>query len=192
MNLHQPLYYYWTAILPPELCELIIKTCDPLPRSTGQVGNSEFGGKGQLLTQYRSSSVAGVNKPHWIYGLVEYYAQLANQAMFHYDIQETQVIQYSSYEAGQEYTWHRDSGGPPDDKGHIRKLSMSIQLDDPGNFTGGDFRLRNADYLEIVPEEFRPRGSIIVFPSSCQHRVCPVTSGVRRSLVAWFLGPAFR
>ena len=34
-------------------------------------------------------------------------------------------------------------------------------------------------------------GSIIVFPSFLQHRVAPITKGIRYSLVAWFLGPPF-
>ena len=40
--------------------------------------------------------------------------------------------------------------------------------------------------------EIRPRGSIIVFPSFCWHRVAPVTKGTRYSLVMWNLGRPFR
>jgi PKHD-type hydroxylase len=34
-------------------------------------------------------------------------------------------------------------------------------------------------------------GSVIVFPSDTEHRVTPVTKGIRYSLVAWFLGPPY-
>jgi len=33
---------------------------------------------------------------------------------------------------------------------------------------------------------------IIVFPSDMEHRVAPVTKGIRYSLVVWFLGPPFK
>lgn len=192
MNLHSPLYHYWTGVLSSELCDLIINLLDTTTRTTGAVGNTEFGSQGALLEQYRNSTVSGVGSPHWLYGIVEYYLQQANAATFHYDLGETQIIQYSTYAEGQQYTWHRDSGGPPDDRGRIRKLSMSVQLDDPATFTGGEFQITNFAGNVLEPEEFKPRGSIIVFPSMCLHRVAPVTQGVRRSLVAWFLGPMFR
>jgi PKHD-type hydroxylase len=35
-------------------------------------------------------------------------------------------------------------------------------------------------------------GNVIVFPSFLLHGVEPVTSGKRRSLVAWMVGPWFR
>ena len=35
-------------------------------------------------------------------------------------------------------------------------------------------------------------GSIVVFPSYTWHRVSPVTSGTRLSLVQWNLGPGFK
>ena len=34
-------------------------------------------------------------------------------------------------------------------------------------------------------------GSVIVFLSSMEHRVAPVTKGTRYSVVCWFLGPPF-
>jgi len=38
----------------------------------------------------------------------------------------------------------------------------------------------------------RQRGTIILFDSRTQHRVQKVTSGVRKSLVGWTVGPRFR
>ena len=40
-------------------------------------------------------------------------------------------------------------------------------------------------------KETLSKGSIIVFPSFVWHRVKPVTSGTRYSLVAWHLGNPF-
>ena len=44
----------------------------------------------------------------------------------------------------------------------------------------------------VKAKEILPKGSIIVFPSFVWHRVKPVTSGVRYSLVLWNLGYPFR
>ncbi|MBI4521691.1 MAG: 2OG-Fe(II) oxygenase, partial [Gemmatimonadetes bacterium] len=38
----------------------------------------------------------------------------------------------------------------------------------------------------------RGKGQAFLFPSYIGHRVTPVTRGIRRSLVTWCVGPAFR
>jgi PKHD-type hydroxylase len=38
----------------------------------------------------------------------------------------------------------------------------------------------------------RKRGTLILFPSFLIHRVTPVNSGVRESMVSWISGPNFR
>ena len=42
-----------------------------------------------------------------------------------------------------------------------------------------------------VPE-FKFKGSVIVFPSFIFHRVRPVLSGIRYSLVLWSVGAPFK
>ena len=79
----------------------------------------------------------------------------------------------------------------------IRKLSMTCQLTDGSEYKGGelefDFRnydphMRDESKHRIQCKEILPKGSIIVFPSFVWHRVKPVTSGTRYSLVVWHLG----
>ena len=41
-------------------------------------------------------------------------------------------------------------------------------------------------------KEILPKGSLVVFPSFVWHRVCPVKSGERNSLVIWNLGWPFK
>ncbi len=92
--------------------------------------------------------------------------------------------QIATYTRGGHYGWHMDIG-----QGIYgnRKLSMSLQLSDEGDYDGGElqFRARTEPVL-------RERGSLIVFPSFLEHRVTPVTRGKRVSLVSWVAGPAFR
>ena len=71
--------------------------------------------------------------------------------------------------------------------GYARKLSMTVVLN--SDFEGGEFQIRGLQKDQQVPP--LKEGSIIVFPSFIDHRIKPVTKGVRYSLVAWFLGPPF-
>ena len=70
-----------------------------------------------------------------------------------------------------------------------RKLSVTVQLSDPGTYAGGDLQL---GAVGQPGPELRGQGSIIVFPAFVEHRVTPMTSGQRYSLVAWLSGPCWR
>jgi len=76
--------------------------------------------------------------------------------------------------------------------GHVRKLSMTVLLN--SNYEGGEFQFATIENEEckISTPEFNKIGMIIVFPSDMEHRVAPVTKGIRYSLVVWFLGPPFK
>ena len=77
--------------------------------------------------------------------------------------------------------------------GSIRKISMTLFMNNPDEYEGGEFD------LELFEPEKQPRyetfklkkGSAIFFQSDSWHRVRPVSSGVRKSLVAWYSGPTF-
>ena len=78
----------------------------------------------------------------------------------------------------------------------IRKLSLTCNLSDPKDYSGGElqFQFRNSsDPTKIdTCSGLLPRGSIIVFPSHVWHRVTTVTKGTRYSLVMWSLGYPFK
>jgi PKHD-type hydroxylase len=94
-------------------------------------------------------------------------------------------LQFTAYETGGGIDWHVDTGGG---QTSTRKISVSVQLSDGAAYTGGDLELGGCANLVGA----RGRGSIIVFPSFLVHRVIPVTSGARFSLVAWAHGPVFK
>ena len=68
---------------------------------------------------------------------------------------------------------------------------MIIQLSDPSEYQGGQFLLAN-EHEQPDPKALTQRGTVLCFPSPVQHTVKPVTSGVRKSLVAWIEGPKFK
>ena len=91
----------------------------------------------------------------------------------------------------QYYHWHEDQGAKPNEQGNIRKLSCSVQLCHPNEYEGGDLQFVTP-HGEFTVDQIKPKGSICIFPSFVKHRVTPVTSGIRQSLVIWSLGQPYR
>ena len=88
-------------------------------------------------------------------------------------------MQFLRYGLGGHFqSWHSDAGL---DRFDERRISLSVELSDPGDYDGG--------VLEIAPAvgspRSLPRGGARLFPSRMIHRVTPVTRGVRHALVAW-------
>ena len=131
-----------------------------------------------------------------IYDLLVPFLKRANQeAGWNFLIQGVQAVQFAEYKKGQYNEWHSDQHwGPLDMPGHEnlwRKLSLSVTFET--DYEGGDFELdlgRDGGILAI--DELKDAGTVLVFPSYAFHRVKPVTSGVRYSLVMWGIGPPFR
>ena len=94
-------------------------------------------------------------------------------------------IQYTTYDQSGKYDWHMDfSAG----RLSLRKVSISVLLNSPTEFTGGKFETLT---VKAPASADLHVGDAIMFPSYVTHRVTPVTSGQRRSLVAWICGPPF-
>ena len=98
-------------------------------------------------------------------------------------------VQVTRYDKNHFYGWHSDYGTSAD-KGLTRKLSMSIILSDPEEYSGG--KLQFIDYQGKVQNVDKTRGTVVVFDSRTPHRVTPVLRGQRISLVAWMMGPKLR
>ena len=131
-----------------------------------------------------------------------------NHSGWNYDITNIETIQLTHYFERDLYDWHIDTLTKPIIKngaGFNRKISATVFLNDPEEYEGGEFDIelygpRPIDFDDdgntIVKERYEtlklPKGSIVIFPSDKWHRVRPVISGVRKSLVLWFQGPSFR
>jgi PKHD-type hydroxylase len=145
-----------------------------------------FGGMNE---QYRRSKVAWLTGNETIMNLLWPYVNAAAGVMG-VDVGAVADFQYTEYHGSQEakYDWHHDVDWSSD-SGRDRKLSVTVQLSDPSDYEGGHF-----EFQEVVQpdSECRDKGTVLIFPSYLQHRVTPVTSGVRKTLVAWFEGPTWR
>jgi PKHD-type hydroxylase len=160
----------------------------------------------------------------WIYDIVHPYLRTANNnAGWKYQWDHSEAFQFTIYHPGGFYGWHTDGqsdhygaykryipGVTPissDGKiskiytknknliGKVRKLSMTINLNAPGEYEGGNLKFDFGPHASGKRfhecEEIRPQGSIIVFPSYIYHQVTPVTKGTRYSLVLWSVGNPF-
>ena len=88
-------------------------------------------------------------------------------------------FQFTEYTKNGYYNWHEDSA-----KGiyQERYCSMVIQLND--EYTGGELQIKNEDNSETTLE--KGLGNLFIFYSHLTHRVKPITTGTRYSLVNWF------
>jgi PKHD-type hydroxylase len=125
----------------------------------------------------------------WLYRRLEEIVQRLNLQFYKYAIEGLRErLQYTVYEQaeGGHYDWHVDHGAATPQP---RKLSLSLQLSDPRSYEGCDLELSYGDGVKQAP---RSRGTLIAFPSYVLHRVTPIVSGTRKSLVTWVSGPDFR
>jgi PKHD-type hydroxylase len=159
------------------------------------------------MQRKRKSDLVWLNDT-WIYKELHPYIHLANKnAGWNFEWDSSESCQFTKYKQNQYYDWHSDSFDKPYDRpgdpehGKIRKLSVTCQLTDGSEYTGGELEFDFRNYDPHMRDEFKhlkqakeilPKGSIIVFPSFLWHRVKPVMKGTRYSLVLWNLGYPFK
>jgi PKHD-type hydroxylase len=132
----------------------------------------------------------------WAFDRLEEVATAANERWRLEVSAIEEELQYTLYDRpGAHYTWHHDGleAGVED-----RKLSLVVQLSDPGDYAGADLEFLEVaeDYTREERRDFsrrsRTRGTVVAFCAFEYHRVTPLLSGLRRSLVAWVSGPPLR
>jgi PKHD-type hydroxylase len=126
----------------------------------------------------------------WIMDRLIDVVRVANRTVYGFDLTEfaesPQIARYAAEREGH-FDWHSDIG-----EGVLairRKLTLVVQLSDPGTYLGGALELRPG--VQTVTARI-DRGAATLFPSYLLHRVAPVTDGIRHSLTVWAHGPAFR
>ena len=179
----------WEAALSSEECDNIIERAESYAEASATVG---FSDTQRSDVDYRSSTIRWLD-PHRekvIVDRVMGFVHSSNRSNFGIDIVAPFDIQFTEYcaDSNGHYDWHQDvwleSPRPYD-----RKLSVVVQLTDPGSYAGGEFEFFG---LQSPAATFAARGSLLIFPSWLQHCVRPLRSGVRRSLVTWVEGPRWR
>ena len=193
MIITEPKWKSWivettTPLFTPDQCRQIIECGRRQPPQKAQVGMGKPGGG--LDTKKRITTISWIpfKEMPEMYDQVNVFIQKANRNHFGFDnIQITENAQFTEYPKGGFYDWHMDSDVNMQHEPPVRKISMTVLLSPENQFQGGD--------LELMAKGKRAKlrqGHAIIFASFLNHRVAPVTRGVRQSLVMWFGGTPFR
>ena len=173
-------------IFTAKLCKEIIDLSSTLKKEQGRIYHKD---PRDYDKKRRDSTISWIpfNKMQPMYDDLIHLIQKINRNHFGFNnLQITEEAQVSEYSKGQFYHWHTDSTIDMDIEPPVRKLSMTLLLNDPSEFEGGN--------LEIAGKKMShmKQGHAAIFASFLQHRVTPVTKGVRKSLVVWFNGEPFK
>jgi len=134
----------------------------------------------------RSSAVfvAPNQATNWVFERLRKAVREINDEVYGFAVSQfREGFQFTCYEVGEYYGPHFDIGPG---KLAERKLSLTVQLSAPEEYTGGELVI----YPDFVAS--KDQGTMTVFPSFMCHNVCPVKTGVRYSLVSWLAGPQFK
>ncbi len=174
-------YAYCKNLFTKEECEQII-----------EIGKKKIpiDAKTKEKTDLRQSSISwlySTDNLDWAFQKISNVVIDLNKKYFGFDIFGfNEGLQFTNYKA--------PSGkyGKHIDRTHginVRKLSLSIQLNNPQDYQGGELWLYEDDRgIEMNKEQ----GTLILFPSYTLHEVKPVTKGERNSLVTWITGKPFK
>tara|TARA_B100002019_G_C20988945_1_gene459575 strand:+ start:66 stop:650 length:585 start_codon:yes stop_codon:yes gene_type:complete len=190
-----PEFYSIPTKIDRDVAELMIKKCETLSLQQSEVFDGVTDKDSPLNVHYktRQSLNGWIPTDHWISGIMKHLIEVANTELFHYDISAwSDQIQYTLYDqVNSHYTWHHDICESSFRSDFVRKLSISLLLSDPDDYEGGEFQLMLLGKEKMIT--FKPAlGTAIIFPSTAKHRVRPIKSGKRISLVGWYGGPPFR
>ena len=169
--------------------EKIKELCETLTKGKGMVGGAT---ETEDISAVRTSTVswlARTPESEWIYDRLAFIARKLNADFYGFDLFGfVEDMQYTVYEGdvSGHYTWHLDISGCSTAP---RKFSLVLQLSDPSEYEGGHLQVQTEPEPATVTKQ---KGLVTAFPSWTLHRVTPVTSGVRRTLVVWVAGPQFR
>jgi len=174
----------------PEECDKIVEIAKNQYAEEAGVGGGAD--RGIIAKEIRDADLYPVhlNKDtHWIFEKIGAIVSAVNTHHFDYEIvgitHSLQLLHYRhkpNESTDGHYNWHIDSG-----PGHsaLRKISLSVQLSNEGEYEGGELELFDHGGPVIGTKE---KGSVHLFPSYMPHKVHPIIRGERWALVIWVHG----
>ena len=168
-------------------------------------------------SEIRNSDIVWMKDENGVENALQQHIKVANHCTgWDLDITAIEDIQFTKYGSEQHYSWHVDGKSCTYAKRRFtfdkpkglaetcyphlidtcRKVSASLILND--DFSGGEFEtayLHNDEKgnLEIKKHIHKPKkGDMLIFPSYLHHRVRPVRTGIRYSVVVWAGGPPMK
>ena len=177
-----------TPLFTPDQCRQIIECGRSQPPQKAQVGMGKPGGGTDTSKRVTTISWIPFKEMSHMYEDLHKFIQKANENHFGFgDIRITENAQFTEYPEGGFYDWHMDCDINMAHEPPVRKISMTLLLNDPSEFEGGHLELGGPGKFGELKQ-----GHAICFASFINHRVQPVKRGLRQSLVVWFGGKPFR
>lgn len=182
------------SFLTKEECDTIVKEATEKGTMKGVIGENS-----SVVESIRDSDVSWIDDINLKNKIMLKAHEINTAVGWNFDIRYAENIQFTLYSENQTYNWHVDSnldrvmieGRPAIESDMVRKISLVIPLTEPDEYEGGEFFL----YDHSSNKKYRmngEKGDIIAFPSFLLHKVAPVVSGTRMTLVCWINGPAFK
>ena len=162
-------------------CESIISFhSDGWDEKIGTYGNKKIDSSFRQCMVYTPPELKDI--PKWIKEAIADAVVYVNKETYNFDLGKGEVqLNLLRYDLGGHYRTHIDIGRL--EPALRRKISFTLLLND--SYEGGKLT------FNIIPEMSQRNseiGDMIIFPSYLEHKVEPITSGVRWSLVGWILG----
>lgn len=174
---------YADNVFTKEECAKIIKIGNDKLQPAKVFGNNQDIRESQIAWLYPNDNM------EWVFRKITDHVTSLNNQFFNFDLAGFgEGFQFTKYVSP---TGHYGKHIDKIIKGHIRKLSLTIQLSDNSEYEGGELILHLGDKGESK-EHMKEQGKLIAFPSYVLHEVKPVTKGTRYSLVAWITGKPFK
>ena len=181
-------------VLNAQQCDELIRIGQSEPKINATIGTTDKDTK--LDQRYRKSNISWIPfaKAVPIYQVIRQWMEITNNNYFGFDnVQLSENGQFGNYGKGGFYNWHMDSNVDMAHMPTVRKIFMSLLLNDQKEFEGGDLEIFCGETLDSKKNKFTlKRGYAVFFASFLLHRVVPITKGTRQSLVMWFGGPSLR
>ena len=175
-------------IFTPDQCRQIIECGRRQKPQKAQVGMGKPGGGTDTKKRVTTISWIPFKEMSHMYQDLDRFIQAANLNHFGFDdVRVTENAQFTEYPVGGFYDWHMDCDTNMAHEPPVRKISMTLLLNHESEFEGGHLEIGGPNqYAELK------QGNALCFASFINHRVQPVTKGVRQSLVVWFGGRPFK
>ncbi|HWY61318.1 MAG TPA: 2OG-Fe(II) oxygenase [Rhizomicrobium sp.] len=182
-----PYYDHSVGAFTDEELDRLERYCDGLSLDKGLFNASTPGQSNSAIRSTQTAAIQGKAEVMWFFERLASVARTFNDRSYRFDLrgfnEAPQFLVYRAAESGH-YNWHMDVG-----RDAPRKLSMTIQLTDPSCYEGCELQFNIGTESISTP---KGRGVAVAFPSYMIHRVTPITSGMRKAIVAWVTGPEFK
>jgi PKHD-type hydroxylase len=177
-------FAHFPDALTPDACKKLIDSLEA--QVDGEQAGIGMGSIGVVNKEVRD--VKKVNLPVYrgIGATMAGIGLMANKMGWKFDITHANQCDYLKYDVDGHYHAHVDTFIDPNFP-ECRKLTVLVFLNE--DFEGGKLFLLNGAGKIYPPQS---AGTCLVFPSFIVHGVEPVTSGIRRSIVTWMVGPWFK